>query len=141
MASREKKMRRVDMVVSERYCATGRAGGAGLFDGWQDTGAIDQGCIMLKSRAKPTRCWPPSTTIVVPVMAELVAANTTASATFFGSLARPSGAMAWVRAKASVDCMWLGRVRPGATPTTLTEGASDCASMVLAASRAALLSV
>jgi hypothetical protein len=95
----------------------------------------------ITSRGWALRCWPPSTSKVVPVMAGDSTRKRTARATSSGVDERSSGVIAW----ACVNSPWFmspdSSVTPGATPATRTRGASACASSVVAASSAAFDSV
>ncbi len=97
--------------------------------------------ILEKSRSKRMRCWPPSTNKLVPVMARLSKANCTALAMSSAREDSPSGLKVCRRLNCSSPSMGAVSVRPGATPTTRSRGASAIASMVVAASSAALLRV
>src|SRR6218665_4002216 len=106
----------------------------------EDLGACGavHGHIIEKSRSKRIRCWPPSTSSVVPVMERFSSANSTAAATSPGVEERPSGLSRCNCANFCALSSALVSVRPGATPTTRTRGARARASMLAAASSAAL---
>ena len=76
---------------------------------------------------------------LAPVRGQSV--NFTVATTSSGVEDRPSGDSLCSCAKVSSSSMWLASVRPGATPTTRTRGASASASIGVAASSAAFDSV
>jgi hypothetical protein len=71
-----------------------------------------------KSRSNFIRCWPPSTSSVVPVIERFSSAKRTAATTSSGVDERPSGDSLCSCSNFSCDSRWLVSVRPGATPTT-----------------------
>src|SRR5690606_10137890 len=132
------RLRRGDLVVEDAQVGLEAQAGEGedLVAGGVDGHGGPH--MSEKSRSKRIRCWPPSTSSVVPVIEPLSSAKATAAATSAGVDERPRGdcwCSCWNFSSVS---RWLVSVSPGATPTTRTRGARASASMVLAASSAAL---